>query len=47
MPATSTLKRKEREFVVDSGAWMCTVSKKDLDPAELETMSDFEEVRRR
>ena len=38
MPAASTIKQKEREFVVDSGASMQLVSKKDLNSAELETM---------
>ena len=38
MPAASTIKSEEREFVVDSGAIMHMVSKKDLNSAELETM---------
>ena len=38
LPAASTIKLKEREFVVDSGASMHMVSKKDLNSAELETM---------
>ena len=38
MPAASTIKPEEREFVVESRASMHTVSKKDLDSAELETM---------
>ena len=38
MPAASTLKPGEREFVVDSGASMHVVSKKDLNKAELETV---------
>ena len=38
MPAASTMKSEEREFVVDSGASMHMVSKRDLDSAELETM---------
>ena len=38
MPAASTINPKEREFVVDSGAIMHMVSKKDLDSAELETV---------
>ena len=38
MPATSTIKPEEREFVVDSGASRHMVSKSDLDAAELETM---------
>ena len=32
------MKPKEREFVVDSGASMRMVSKKDLNEAELETV---------
>ena len=35
--SASTLKQEEREFVVDSGASMYMVSKKDLNKAELET----------
>ena len=38
MPAASTVKPEEREFVVDSGASIHTVSRKDLNSAELETM---------
>ena len=38
MPAASTINHEEREFVVDSGASMHMVSKKDLDEAELETV---------
>ena len=38
MPAASTKKPEEREFVVDSGASMHMVSKRDLDSFELETM---------
>ena len=38
LPAASTKEPEEREFVVDSGASMHMVSKKDLDSAELETM---------
>ena len=38
MPAASTKKTEEREFVVDSGASMHMVSKKDLNTAELETV---------
>ena len=38
MPAASTIKPEEREFVVDFGASMHMVSKKDLNSAELETM---------
>ena len=37
-PAASTKKLEEREFVVDSGASMHMVSKKNLNSAELETM---------
>ena len=36
--AASTKESEEREFVVDSGASMHMVSKKDLNSAELETM---------
>ena len=35
----STLKPKEREFVVDSGASMHMISKKDLSKAEMETLT--------
>ena len=35
----STLKLEEREFVVDSGASMHMISKKDLNSAELETLT--------
>ena len=38
MPAASTINPEERKFVVDSGASMHMVSKKDLDKAELETV---------
>ena len=38
MPAASTIKPKEREFVVDSGASMHMVNKRDLTSAEVETM---------
>ena len=38
LPAASTKEPGEREFVVDSGAGMHMVSKKDLNSAELETM---------
>ena len=38
LPAASTAKPEEREFVVDSGASVHVVSKKDLNSAELETM---------
>ena len=38
LPAASTKEPEEREFVVDSGASMHMVSKKDLNSAELETI---------
>ena len=38
LPAASTIKPEEREFVVDSGANMHMVSKKDLASAELDTV---------
>ena len=38
LPVASTKEPEERQFVVDSGASMHTVSKKDLNSAELETM---------
>ena len=38
LPAASTKEPEDREFVVDSGASMHMVSKRDLDSAELETM---------
>ena len=38
LPAASTKEPEEREFVVDSGASMHVVSKRDLNSAELETM---------
>ena len=38
LPAASTKEPQEREFMVDSGASMHIVSKKDLNSAELETM---------
>ena len=38
LPAASTKKPQEREFVVDSRACMRMVSKKDFNSAELETM---------
>ena len=38
LPA-STLHPEEREFVVDSGASMHMISKKDLNSAELETVT--------
>ena len=37
--APSTLKREEREFAVDSGASMHMISKKDLNSAELDTLT--------
>ena len=37
LPAASTIKPEEREFVVDSGASMHLVSRKDLTSADLET----------
>ena len=39
LPVPSTSKPKEREFVVDSGASMHMISKKDLNSAELETVT--------
>ena len=38
LPA-STLKSEEREFVVDSGASMHMISKKDLSDAEMDTLT--------
>ena len=38
LPA-STLKPEEREFVVDSGASMHMISKKDLSNAEMDTLT--------
>ena len=38
LPA-STLKPEEREFVVDSGASMHMISKKDLNDAEMDTLT--------
>ena len=38
LPAASTKEPEEREFVVDSGASMHMVNKRDLNSAELETM---------
>ena len=38
MPA-STLKPEEREFVVDSGASMHMISRKDLSNAEMDTLT--------
>ena len=39
LPAESNLKPEEREFVVDSGASMHMISKKDLNSSELETLT--------
>ena len=39
LPAPSTLKPEEREFVVDSGASMHMISKKDLSDAEMDTLT--------
>ena len=39
VPPPSTIKPEEREFVVDSGASMHMISKKDLNSAELETVT--------
>ena len=39
LPAPSNLKLEEREFVVDSGASMHMISKKDLNSADLETVT--------
>ena len=39
LPAPSTLKPEEREFVVDSGASMHMISKKDLNSAEMDTLT--------
>ena len=39
LPAPSTLKLEEREFVVDSGASMHMIRKKDLNSAELEIVT--------
>ena len=38
LPAPSTIEPEEREFVVDSGASVQMVSKKDLNSAGLETV---------
>ena len=46
LPTASTEEPEERKFVVDSGASMHMVSKRDLNFAELETMR-HREVRRR
>ena len=39
LPSPSTSKPEEREFVVDSGASMHMISKKDLNSVELETVT--------
>ena len=39
LPAPSNPKLKEREFVVDSGASMHMISKKDLNSAEMDTLT--------
>ena len=39
LPAPSAIKPEEREFVVDSGASVHMISKKDLNSAELETVT--------
>ena len=39
LPAPSTLKPEESEFVVDSGASMHKISKKDLNYAEMDTLT--------
>ena len=39
LPAPSAIKPKEREFVVDSGASMHMISKKDLTSAEMDTLT--------
>ena len=39
LPAPSTLKPEEREFVVDSGASMHMISKKDLSDPEMDTLT--------
>ena len=39
LPAPSNLKPDEREFVVDSGASMNMISKKDLNSAEMDTLT--------
>ena len=39
LPAASTIKLEEREFVVDSGASMHIVNRKDLNSAELDTVT--------
>ena len=39
LPAPSTLKPEEREFVVDPGASMHMISEKDLNSAEMDTLT--------
>ena len=39
LPVSSNLKLEEREFVVDSGASMHSISKKDLNSAEMDTLT--------
>ena len=39
LPAPSTLEPEEREFVVDSGASMHMITKKDLNSGDLETLT--------
>ena len=39
LPAPSTIKPEERDFVVDSGASMHMISKKDLNDAEMDTLT--------
>ena len=39
LPAPSNLKNEEREFVVDSGASMHMISRKDLNSAEVDTLT--------
>ena len=39
LPAPSNLKPEEREFVVDSGASMHMIRKKDLNDAEMDTLT--------
>ena len=39
LPAPSNLKLEEREFIVDSGALMHMISKKDLNSGEMETLT--------
>ena len=39
LPAPSNLKPEEREFVVDSGASRHMISKKDLNSAEMDTLT--------